>query len=207
MRRLGGLAMAAVLTAGLALNVNAVTLDDAQQKADELEEQKDAVEAEKASLAEQLDSIIKNMEDTKAKLDAKKAEVQDVENEFSQARINASNQYESMKVRIKYMYESGGNQLFEVLMESENMGDFLNKAEYVSQISEYDRSELIRYQDTVEEIEEKHPFYDLQGSNNIILLTTERYKEYPMVIKGYGAGASVTAAGVFADIISIANIR
>lgn len=155
MRRLGGLAMAVVLTAGLALNVNAVTLDDAQQKADELEDQKDAAEAEKASLAEKLDSIIKNMEDTKAKLDAKKAEVEDVENELAQAQIDASNQYESMKVRIKYMYESGGNQLFEVLMESENMGDFLNKAEYVSQISEYDRSELIRYQDTVEEVEEK----------------------------------------------------
>ncbi|MBP1638189.1 MAG: aspartate kinase [Bacteroidetes bacterium] len=52
-----------------------------------------------------------------------------------------------------------------------------------------------------------HPFYDLQGSNNIILITTERYNEFPMIIKGYGAGASVTAAGVFADIISIANIR
>lgn len=52
-----------------------------------------------------------------------------------------------------------------------------------------------------------HPFYVLEGSNNVILLTTERYKEYPMVIKGYGAGAEVTAAGVFADIISIANIR
>ena len=52
-----------------------------------------------------------------------------------------------------------------------------------------------------------HPFYSLEGSNNVILLTTERYKEYPMVIKGYGAGAEVTAAGVFADIISIANIR
>ena len=155
MRRLGGLAMAAVLTAGLALNVNAVTLNDAQQKADELEDQKDAAEAEKASLAEQPDSIIKNMEDTKAKLDAKKAEVEEVENELAQAKIDASNQYESMKVRIKYMYESGGNQLFEVLMESENMGDFLNKAEYVSQISEYDRNELIRYQDTVEEVEEK----------------------------------------------------
>lgn len=51
------------------------------------------------------------------------------------------------------------------------------------------------------------PFYHLEGSNNVILLTTERYKEYPMQIKGYGAGASVTAAGVFADIISIANIR
>lgn len=52
-----------------------------------------------------------------------------------------------------------------------------------------------------------HPFYNLAGSNNVILLTTERYKEYPMIIKGYGAGAEVTAAGVFADIISIANIR
>ncbi|MDE5875869.1 MAG: bifunctional aspartate kinase/homoserine dehydrogenase I, partial [Muribaculaceae bacterium] len=52
-----------------------------------------------------------------------------------------------------------------------------------------------------------HPFYNLAGSNNVILLTTERYKEYPMAIKGYGAGAEVTAAGVFADIISIANIR
>ena len=50
------------------------------------------------------------------------------------------------------------------------------------------------------------PFYNLEGSNNIVLLTTERYKEYPMLIQGYGAGASVTAAGVFANIISIANV-
>lgn len=57
------------------------------------------------------------------------------------------------------------------------------------------------------EVEKGHPFYDLEGSNNIVLITTERYNEYPMVIKGYGAGASVTAAGVFSDIISIANIR
>ena len=58
----------------------------------------------------------------------------------------------------------------------------------------------------LEEVEQKHPFYNLEGSNNIILLTTERYKEYPMLIQGYGAGADVTAAGVFADITSIANI-
>jgi len=51
-----------------------------------------------------------------------------------------------------------------------------------------------------------HPFYGLEGSNNIILLTTQRYKEYPMMIQGYGAGAGVTAAGVFADIMSIANV-
>ena len=55
-------------------------------------------------------------------------------------------------------------------------------------------------------IDLNHPFYNLEGSNNIVLLTTERYKEYPMLIQGYGAGASVTAAGVFANIMSIANI-
>ena len=60
---------------------------------------------------------------------------------------------------------------------------------------------------SLQKINSSHPFYVLEGSNNVILLTTERYNEYPMVIKGYGAGAEVTAAGVFADIISIANIR
>ena len=55
-------------------------------------------------------------------------------------------------------------------------------------------------------VDARHPFYNLEGSNNIILLTTERYREYPMHIEGYGAGADVTAAGVFADIMSIANI-
>lgn len=59
----------------------------------------------------------------------------------------------------------------------------------------------------LQEVDNRHPFYDLEGSNNIILITSERYKDYPMMIKGYGAGANVTAAGVFADIISIANIR
>ncbi len=58
----------------------------------------------------------------------------------------------------------------------------------------------------LQEVEVTHPFYNLEGSNNIVLLTTERYREFPMLIQGYGAGASVTAAGVFANIMSIANI-
>ena len=55
-------------------------------------------------------------------------------------------------------------------------------------------------------VDSRHPFYDLEGSNNLIIINTARYKD-PMMIRGYGAGAAVTAAGVFADIISIANIR
>lgn len=59
---------------------------------------------------------------------------------------------------------------------------------------------------SLQEVDIDHPFYNLEGSNNIVMLTTERYREYPMLIQGYGAGASVTAAGVFANIMSIANI-
>ena len=58
----------------------------------------------------------------------------------------------------------------------------------------------------LQEVDSKHPFYDLEGSNNLVMYTTERYHEFPMLIKGYGAGASVTAAGVFADIIKVSNI-
>ncbi len=57
---------------------------------------------------------------------------------------------------------------------------------------------------SLQEFDNNHSFYALEGSNNIVMLTTERYREYPMLIQGYGAGASVTAAGVFADIMSLA---
>ncbi len=58
----------------------------------------------------------------------------------------------------------------------------------------------------LQEVDSKHPFFDLEGSNNIVMYTTERYNQFPMLIKGYGAGASVTAAGVFADLIKVSNI-
>lgn len=54
-------------------------------------------------------------------------------------------------------------------------------------------------------IENTHPFYNLTGSDNMIVFTTERYKHNPLVIKGPGAGAEVTAAGVFAELISLGN--
>jgi aspartokinase/homoserine dehydrogenase 1 len=58
---------------------------------------------------------------------------------------------------------------------------------------------------SLQTIDASHPFYQLEGSNNIILITTERYHDYPMMIRGYGAGASVTAAGVFANIMQASH--
>ena len=88
---------------------------------------------------------------------------------------------------------------FEQLREAEEAKG--QKFRFVATLDEGKTSVSLRSVDAA------HPFYNLEGSNNVILLTTERYKKYPMEIKGYGAGAEVTAAGVFADIISIANIR
>ncbi|MEO7991011.1 MAG: bifunctional aspartate kinase/homoserine dehydrogenase I [Chryseolinea sp.] len=77
-----------------------------------------------------------------------------------------------------------------------------------------DKNEKLRYMAVLEKdkvkiqlssVDSKHPFYSLSGSDNIILLTTERYHDRPMVIRGPGAGATVTAAGVFADIIRIGH--
>ena len=56
---------------------------------------------------------------------------------------------------------------------------------------------------SLQAVDAAHPFYQLEGSNNIVLITTERYHDYPMMIRGYGAGAGVTAAGVFADIMEV----
>jgi len=76
------------------------------------------------------------------------------------------------------------------------------------------RKEKLRYKAVLKDgkvnvhlgsVDEQHPFYSLSGSDNIILLTTERYHDRPMVIRGPGAGAAVTAAGVFADIIRIGH--
>ena len=58
---------------------------------------------------------------------------------------------------------------------------------------------------SLETVNASHPFYQLEGSNNIILITTERYHDYPMMIRGYGAGAGVTAAGVFANVMSVSH--
>ena len=77
-----------------------------------------------------------------------------------------------------------------------------------------DRNEKLRYMAVLDNgkvtiqlgsVNQAHPFYSLSGSDNIILLTTARYHDRPMVIRGPGAGADVTAAGVFADIIRIGN--
>ncbi len=144
-----------VLCTTLNLNVNATTVEEAQRKADELESKKKSAEEEKNSLASQLSTIVSDMNTIKEKLEKKQTEIQTAENELVEAKVDENNQYESMKKRIRFMYENGNSQFLEILLDCESISDFLNKAEYFSQISTYDRNMLTEFQNVVKEVEEK----------------------------------------------------
>ena len=117
--------------------------------------QKSAAEAEKDTLAAKLNSIIDQMNKTQEELSTKETEISTAEEELVQAKVDEDDQYNSMKKRIKFMYEGGNTQFLEILMSSSNIGDLLNKAEYVSKLSSYDRDMLVAFQETVKVVEEK----------------------------------------------------
>lgn len=174
MRRIAAALFTAVLCVGACVHAEEVTMDEAEQKAGELEQQKKDAEAKKNSLETQLNTILENMNVTSEKLAQKESEIEAAENELVQAKVNADEQYQSMKIRIKYMYEGGNTSALEILMKSSSIGDFLNKAEYVTKLSEYDRNELIRYQDTVKEVTEReaslqNEHAELEGLQNELI--------------------------------------
>ena len=144
-----------VLCLGMAIQANATEISETQKKAEELEKKKKDAEKEKQSLEKQLESIVSEMEETKTKIEEKETEISAKEEELIQAKVDENDQYESMKKRIKYMYENGNTQFVEILCESKNIGEFLNNAEYITTISEYDRTMLVEFQAVVKDVEEQ----------------------------------------------------
>ncbi|HAX52349.1 MAG TPA: peptidase M23, partial [Lachnospiraceae bacterium] len=139
----------------MGMTANAATVDEAQKKADELASKKKAAEAEQNSLKTQLNDIVADMKDAQDKLDKKQKEIKTAEDELVKAKVDENNRYESMKKRIKYMYENGNSQLIEILVDSDSITDLLNKAEYFTQISTYDREKLTELQHVVQDVQEK----------------------------------------------------
>ena len=155
MKRVASLFLALALCAGMTMNVGAVTVQEAENKADELEGKKEQAEAEAKDLTEKLKGIVADMEETQKKLTEKEEEIEQVENELVQAQIDANDQYERMKVRIKYMYENGNTKFVDILCQSKDISEFLNNAEYISTISSYDREQLVEYQQIRKKVQEQ----------------------------------------------------
>ena len=143
------------LCLGMSTQVRAAEIDDTKQKAEELQKQKEAAESEQKSLETQLMAIVSEMEDTKNQISQKEEELGQKEEELFEAQAQENDQYESMKKRIKYMYENGNTKFVDILCQSKDISEFLNNAEYISTISSYDREQLVAYQQIRKKVQEQ----------------------------------------------------
>lgn len=171
-RSVGGI-MAGVLLAGSIAGLQQISfadeLDDAKQERQRLEERKEEIEAELKELEHEKSGIMESIE----KLDAKTASVNEqlaqVENDlavateeltkleeaYAKAEQTEENQYDTMKKRIKYMYENGSSEYLDILFEAKSFGDMINRMEYVNKITAYDNKMLEEYQKTKEDVDNK----------------------------------------------------
>ena len=131
-------------------------LEKAKQTINELKESKGDVQAKVNDLNTQLMNIssrITALENQLAQknqeLTEKKDQIEDTKDQLEDAKKQEEQQYADMKVRIQFMYENAQESYFEALFDSESFSDFLNSAEYIIQIQEYDRKKLKEYQETV----------------------------------------------------------
>ena len=126
--------------------VFATTLEDMQKD-------KDQAQTEASSLQEQLTQTLDKIDTLEADLDKKQEEVEKAGDDLEAAAAKQTEQYESMKLRIKYMYEEGSDSLLETLFSSTSFTDLLNKAEYVAEVHSYDRDKLSEYEATTKQVE------------------------------------------------------
>ena len=160
------LSFALVLATPLSAQATKSGLSDAKSKKTALEAEKKKTEQELKNLeglksdttayVKKLDSSLESIGNELSKLgddiDAKEKQIDTTKQELSEAKETEKSQYESMKLRIKYMYEKGDSSYLNLLLEARSLSELLNRAEYVSKISEYDRKMLDQYVATKESI-------------------------------------------------------
>lgn len=129
--------------------------EEAQEEVDSISDKKDGIESDLGSLNGELQNITASMNELESDIEEKESEITQAQDELAEAEQRCEIQYEEMKVRIQFMYENSSASVWQTLLESSSMRDFLNRTEYISQINEYDRKKLQEFQDTKEEIAEK----------------------------------------------------
>lgn len=148
---------------------SATSISDAEQDKQNLEEDLSEVEQiikgleDKQGNAEEylkeldvnLSAISKELAEMETNLTNKRSELEKTKQELEEAKATEQKQYEDMKKRIKFLYENGNSAYLEMLLDAKDFADFLNKADYIKQVSEYDRNMLIAYQETKQSIAEK----------------------------------------------------
>lgn len=129
--------------------------EEAQEEVDNISDKKDGIESDLGSLNGELQRITASMNELESDIEEKESEITQAQDELAEAEEHCEIQYEDMKTRIQFMYENSSASVWQTLLESSSMRDFLNRTEYISQINEYDRKKLQEFQDTKAEIAEK----------------------------------------------------
>lgn len=127
-------------------------LEEARELIDSLSDSREDLEDNVQALDEKLTEISDRVTALETQLAEMENRISDTQEDLTAAQADVDSQYESMKLRIRFLYENSLQSVLEVLLSAENFADFLNRAEYIRQISEYDRNMLAKYQNTVEQV-------------------------------------------------------
>lgn len=178
-KRLCSFVLALTMTCSLfATPVYATPSEDKQKalkKQEELESEKQATASEVSALQEQLSTLMSKMNELEMQLMEKGQEIVQAEDDLEEAQEREKQQYEDMKLRIKYMYETGDSSTVERILSSGSISEMLAQAEYVQKVHEYDRDQLQEYANTVKEVQEKKDV--LEEEQERLLVLQEDYQE------------------------------
>lgn len=181
-------------TAAISSYATSVEIEDAKKQVSVLEEEKKKVEgtikqleslkADAAAYVRQLDNSLASLADEldqlKVQISDKEAEIETAKAELEEAKKVEEHQYSTMKLRIKYMYENGESSFVDMVMESGSISELLNRAEYVSQIAEYDRKMLKEYAAAKDNVAAREQTLETERESLVDLQETTQAKHASM---------------------------
>lgn len=133
---------------------NQSQLKNAQQKISDAQDAQEGVEEEIDEMDQELVSLLTDIDLIEDAIEEKEEEIAQTQVDLEAAVAEKDEQYESMKIRIQFMYEKSDSSYLHIFFGSGNMGDMVNRANYVEELYDYDRKPLAEYEDTVHRVEE-----------------------------------------------------
>ncbi|MCD8249879.1 MAG: NlpC/P60 family protein [Lachnospiraceae bacterium] len=163
-RELCVIILAVALAAGFSVSASSITsiqkqkeqneqaLSEIQSEISSLESQKSELSSEVSSLSDELTEMILNISVLESDLDDKEVEIEEAQEDYEEAKATEEKHYESMKLRIQYLYEAGQESYVEMLLTSDSIAELINKVDYAEELQEYDRRLLEEYQEAKETV-------------------------------------------------------
>ena len=155
--------IALICSLAIVLSVFPVLADNEEIKS--LESQSSSLESELQGINEDILALSDEISTTEMQVEMLNGEIARTSDELDEAKANEDKQYEDMKARIKYMYEHGNATLLELLFSAEDMSDFLNKADFIENLSEYDRNALDNLKNIHQQIEDEQKTLETQQAS------------------------------------------